>query len=79
MSGEKRLYFGIPKYLKKIGGESRCRRMAKIKLGNEIRKRKYCEENEKSIECAQEKKRHVSMFGRGVSSGRREKVDGKKQ
>jgi len=38
---------GIPEYLKKGWGESRWQRVARFRLGNEMREGKYWEEEEK--------------------------------
>jgi len=40
---------GIPKYLEKGWGESRWRRVARFRLGNEIREGRYWEEEEKKL------------------------------
>jgi len=40
---------GIPKYLEKGWGESRWRRVARFRLGNEIREERYWEEEEKKL------------------------------
>ncbi|EZA53803.1 hypothetical protein X777_06867 [Ooceraea biroi] len=37
---------GIPEYLKKGWGESRCRRLARFRLGNEMRAGQYWKEEE---------------------------------
>jgi len=38
---------GIPEYLKKDWGESRWQRVARFRLGNEVKEGKYWEEEEK--------------------------------
>lgn len=39
----------MPGYLKKGWGENRCRRVARVRLGNEMREAKYWEEEERKI------------------------------
>lgn len=57
----------IPRYLKKGWGESRWRKVARFRLGSEVRVSKYWEEKEKKGYVAR-KERHGNMCGKGVES-----------
>lgn len=66
---------GIPEYLKKGWGESRCRRVIRLRLGNEMREGLYWEkeENRKCRVCYSEEE-----HGRGVGRQQRSVGDGRR-
>lgn len=59
---------GIPSYLKRSWRESRWRRVARFRLGSEMREAWYWEEEEKSVECVEGKEKHGSICGKNVES-----------
>lgn len=70
---------GIPRYLKKGWRESKWRRVARFRLGSEVRESKYWKKEEKKIcRICGGKKKHGNMCGKGVGSRRRWKVAGRK-
>jgi len=68
---------GIPEYLKKDWGESRWQRVARFRLGNEVKEGKYWEEEEKGKCRLCGGGRRGSMYGKSVENGRREGVVGR--
>jgi len=62
---------GIPEYLKKGREERSWSRIARFRLGNEVREGLYWEEEEKeSAEYVRGKRRHGNTYGKGVRGGR---------
>lgn len=60
--------------MKKGWGESRWKRVARFRLGSEVKESRYWEGEElkKCRMCGGGEKNHVNMCGRNVESGKRE-------
>lgn len=60
---------GILGYLKEGWGENRLNRVARFRLRNEIKKRKYWKEKKRNAECTGERERHGNTCGKNVGIG----------
>lgn len=71
---------GIPGYLKKGWGESRWRRVARFRLGSEMREAWFWEGKvKKSVGCVGVRARRGNMCGKSVGSGERRRAVGRRR
>ena len=59
---------GFPEYLRKGGGKARWRRIARFRLGSEIREGRYWEGLQKRL-CRVCGRKHGNMFGKDAGTG----------